>query len=74
MDVRNEIAGTAHGLARRCSTSQAALRNTDLFRGERVAIGAFRCTADYPSFRDTGPIRQCLVVFPRANTARLVRP
>src|SRR5947208_13715773 len=43
------------------------LVDADLFRTRRVAIGMFRCPLRYPSFRDTGPIQQFLVVFPRTS-------
>jgi AraC family transcriptional regulator len=35
---------------------------------ESVKIGAFRCPIDYPRFRDTGPIENHVVVFPRSAT------
>src|SRR4051812_26270265 len=41
--------------------------DADLFRTCRVAIGMFRCPLSYPSFRDTGPIQQFLMVFPRTS-------
>jgi AraC family transcriptional regulator len=41
--------------------------DTDLLRGPRVAIGRFRCPLSYPSFRDTGPIPEYVVVFPRTG-------
>ena len=31
----------------------------------RVAIGRFRCPVTHPRFRDSGPIQNFLVVFPR---------
>jgi AraC-like DNA-binding protein len=34
-------------------------------RGQLTAIGAFRCPVEHPLFRDSGPIQQHLVVFPR---------
>jgi AraC-like DNA-binding protein len=36
-----------------------------LFHGRLVRIGAFRCPARHPSFRDSGPIESYIVVFPR---------
>jgi len=36
-----------------------------LFATDSVTIGAFRCAAEHPSFRDSGPIRQDCFVFPR---------
>jgi len=33
----------------------------------QVVIGEFRLPADHPSFRDTGPISHCIVVFPRTS-------
>jgi AraC-like DNA-binding protein len=32
-----------------------------------VTIGRFRCERTYPGFRDTGPIRKAVVVFPRTS-------
>jgi len=32
-----------------------------------VTIGRFRCALGHPSFRDSGPIRQAAVVFPRTS-------
>ncbi len=39
----------------------------DLVRGPRAAIGQFRCPVTCPAFRDTGPIREYIVVFPRTG-------
>lgn len=39
----------------------------DLLRTPRTAVGTFRCGVEERRFRDTGPIRQCLVVFPRTT-------
>jgi AraC family transcriptional regulator len=36
-----------------------------VFATDSVTIGAFRCPADHPSFRDSGPIRNHCFVFPR---------
>jgi AraC-like DNA-binding protein len=36
-----------------------------LVRTELVTVGAFRCPVDHPLFRDSGPIGQPCVVFPR---------
>ena len=36
-----------------------------VFATECVTIGAFRCAADHPSFRNSGPIRDDCFVFPR---------
>ena len=36
-----------------------------VFATECVTIGAFRCAADHPSFRNSGPIRNDCFVFPR---------
>jgi AraC-like DNA-binding protein len=43
------------------------LVNAAVFETERVAIGMFRCPVSYPSFRNTGPIDRCIVVFPRTS-------
>jgi AraC family transcriptional regulator len=36
-----------------------------VFATDSVTIGAFRCAAEHPAFRDSGPIRQDCFVFPR---------
>ena len=41
--------------------------DTPVFRGHKTAIGAFRCPSDHPSFRDSGPTSDFLVVFPRTS-------
>jgi len=51
-------------LSRHCSTATAFIDATVL-ETSAVQIGTFRCPVDYPSFRDTGPIERCVVVFPR---------
>jgi AraC-like DNA-binding protein len=38
------------------------------FRGEIVAMGTFRCDAEHPLFRDSGPCSHHTVVFPRTMT------
>ena len=38
-----------------------------VFRGARAAVGEWRCHLAWPTFRDTGPIRQSLVAFPRTS-------
>jgi len=38
-----------------------------VFRGARAAAGEWRCPLSWPAFRDTGPIRQYLVAFPRTS-------
>ncbi len=54
----------ARGLPSHCSNdSPPVLR--DLLRTTRTAVGTFRCGVNDPLFRDSGPTRQCLVVFPR---------
>ena len=40
-----------------------------LFRSDLVAIGTFRCPAEHPLFRDTGPSSHHTFVFPRTSTA-----
>ena len=37
------------------------------YEGGSVAIGRFRCEVGHPEFRDTGPIRRSIVVFPRTS-------
>jgi AraC-like DNA-binding protein len=55
-------------LPHHCSirTSSGAV-DTEIVRSPRTAIGKFRCPADHPSFRDSGAISDCLVVFPRTS-------
>lgn len=36
-----------------------------IFATETVRVGAFRCPVDDPRFKDSGPIRDNLIVFPR---------
>jgi AraC-like DNA-binding protein len=36
-------------------------------RAPQAAIGEFRCPVGHPSFRDSGPIQECIVVFPRTS-------
>jgi AraC family transcriptional regulator len=38
-----------------------------VFATESVTIGAFRCAASHPSFRNSGPIRDDCFVFPRTT-------
>lgn len=38
-----------------------------LFATDLVTVGAFRCPVDHPLFRNTGPIHQSCVVFPRTS-------
>jgi AraC family transcriptional regulator len=62
----NRIVDRAEPLSRRCPIeASATLDEANLFLTSRIAIGAFRCPVAYPSFRDTGPIDRCIVVFPR---------
>ncbi len=41
--------------------------DTIIYEGGGVTIGRFRCDRAHPSFRDTGPIRDAVVVFPRTS-------
>ena len=41
--------------------------DTIVYEGSGVRIGRFRCDVGHPNFRDTGPIRQAVVVFPRTS-------
>ncbi len=41
---------------------------TLIFRSDVVAIGKFRCPADHPLFRDSGPCTNHVFVFPRTST------
>lgn len=53
-------------LSPHCSAETAhRFIDASVFETANVSIGTFRCPVDYPSFRDTGPIERCLVVFPR---------
>lgn len=40
-----------------------------LFRSPLVTVGRFRCPASHRRFRDSGPIRQSCIVFPRTAVA-----
>jgi AraC-like DNA-binding protein len=42
---------------------------TLMFRSDAVAVGKFRCAADHPLFRDSGPCSHHTFVFPRTVTA-----
>jgi len=60
----------ARGLSPHCSPGEAGdpcPYTRDLLRTRRTAVGTFRCGVGERRFRDTGPIRQCLVVFPRTT-------
>jgi AraC-like DNA-binding protein len=55
-------------LPRHCSIrAGSGVVDTVIARSSRAAIGKFRCPADHPSFRDSGAISECLVVFPRTS-------
>lgn len=41
--------------------------DTIVTRGRRTTIGEFRCPLGHPAFRDSGPISDCIVVFPRTS-------
>jgi AraC family transcriptional regulator len=41
--------------------------DTIVYQGSGVSIGRFRCEVGHPDFRDTGPIRRAVVVFPRTS-------
>ena len=43
----------------------AADVDTLIYRGDCIAVGAFRCRPDHPLFEDSGPIRNHCFVFPR---------
>jgi AraC-like DNA-binding protein len=38
-----------------------------VFQSALVTVGAFRCPVNHPAFRDSGPIRESCVVFPRTS-------
>ncbi len=52
-------------LPRHCAEPRAF--DTIVYEGGGVTIGRFRCDPAHPSFRDTGPIRNAVVVFPRTS-------
>jgi AraC family transcriptional regulator len=54
-------------LPRHCSKSLRRSIDTDFFRSRDAAIGQFRCPTDHPLFNETGPITECVVVFPRTS-------
>src|SRR4030095_4867940 len=58
----------AGALQRQCSmgASRPAIDSV-IARSGRAAIGEFRCPVDHPSFRDSGAISECIVVFPRTS-------
>ncbi len=58
----------ADRLPRHCSPDTAA-RDCDVvdFTSGVVSIGRFRCDVRHPSFGNTGPIRDAVVVFPRTS-------
>lgn len=41
--------------------------DTIVFRGSGTAIGRFACPVHHPAFRDSGPIAEAIVVFPRTS-------
>ncbi len=38
-----------------------------VYQGGAVSIGRFRCDVSHPQFRNSGPIREAVVVFPRTS-------
>jgi AraC family transcriptional regulator len=42
--------------------------NEIVFEGDLIKIGRWRLPSDHPNFRDSGPTRHYLVVFPRTGT------
>jgi AraC family transcriptional regulator len=40
-----------------------------VYEGKLLRVGAFRCSINDPDFKDSGPIRSHLVVFPRTSVA-----
>ena len=63
MNLANFAPTMRAALSSDCSTR--GLVDSSVFETPGVSIGTFRCPVSYPSFRDTGPIERCLVVFPR---------
>jgi hypothetical protein len=64
----NPNTSAARRLPRHCSPAPGrAPIDTVVMRSSRVAVGKFRCPVDHPSFGDSGPISDCIVVFPRTS-------
>jgi len=64
LQTSNERAAT---LPRYCSDREPRALDTIVYAGGGVTFGRFRCDRSHPSFRDTGPIRDAVVVFPRTS-------
>lgn len=54
-------------LPRHCPEREPRALDTIVYEGGGVTLGRFRCDRSHPSFRDTGPIREAVVVFPRTS-------
>src|SRR4051812_23671158 len=54
-------------LQRDCSPARSIPIDDVVARGQRTMIGQFRCPLEHPSFRDSGPASDCIVVFPRSS-------
>jgi AraC-like DNA-binding protein len=66
VDLPNFAPTTRRALSPRCSSGAPnAFVDASVFETPAVRIGTFRCPLGYPSFRETGPIERCIVVFPR---------
>ncbi len=64
----NRTAARDASLPRNCSPGTPARDPREVvFRGPTATIGRFRCDARHPEFRDSGPARHALVVFPRSS-------
>ncbi len=61
MQATSRLAGA---LSRDCASTAV---DRVLHDADGVTIGEFRCDPAHPSFRDTGPIRNAVVVFPRTS-------
>ncbi len=64
---RNERRRASRPLPRYCSMSVPAGVDRIVYETGAVTIGRFHCDRAHPGFRDTGPIRQAVVVFPRTS-------
>ena len=68
LELMEESTQQARALPRDCSPGAGASEVDQVsLATAAVTIGRFRCSTLHPSFRDTGPIRQAVVVFPRTS-------
>jgi AraC-like DNA-binding protein len=67
MTVMQANTERAAPLPRHCPEREPRVFDTIVYEGGGVTLGRFRCDRSHPSFRDTGPIRDAVVVFPRTS-------